>query len=328
MFSVVRGSLRVLFIRGEREPLEAVLASGFPLRECSFPEALNTAGEGQTVAVFPGNRLKERKCLVVSGASDEILGAFVNHGSRWLRSVRLVPRIILFRVFGDRERVLAEMEKDFHGVRGTLKQVFRWRCPRGEVAICFTMSPLNRVLSLEDLMDEVLFPEKMSYDHVYASLRNRGMMYFREGLENRKWNGLEIRIYDSWGNFREHLERVRIVFQGLDAVVVLSEGWGKDYAHILMPVTVYRLEIVTFLSPGDVKKILLGLEYSKKGMRIVDLDLYFGGEKVSWGGLARRKNQREELGREMREMLLERLHPADLEKLDAAEEALVSLRKP
>ena len=218
------------------------------------------------------------------------------------------------------------MTEDYGASRGTLRHILR--SPRREsVAVCFTQKALNQPLSMEDLFDEVLYIRHVGYEELLASLQNKALWYFSEGLENRQWNEMEIRITDTWGCFRQQYERLRLALEALEVGMILGEGWGKDFAHILMPIRIYKIRLFTFLSPRDVKEILMGLEYGSDGERLVDFDLYSRREKISWGGTAAREKNRDILGKRMRTELLQRLDPSVRQKLQQEEEELRGLRK-
>jgi hypothetical protein len=111
--------------------------------------------------------------------------------------------------------------------------------------------------------------------------------------------------------------------------MILGEGWGRDYAHILMAVRIYRISFFTFLPPEGVKEILMGLEYDAEGERIADLDLYRGREKISWGGLLSKKGplqDRTALGRAFREKLSSRLPGDKAALLESMEREIKSRR--
>ncbi len=335
MLSIVRGGPRVLFLKGDRSGLDRTLASAFPVSMHSFESALDCAGEGQTIVALHGKEEGgRREFRVVSSSSDEVLAALVNDASCRLESVRLLPRILFFRIFGDKDRVVEQMEKDLAvgGIPGTTVRKERLRSLLGssaknEIAVCFTYAPLNGPIAVADILDDVLLVDRTAYHDLYTFLRSRGLWYFSEGLENRSWNEMEIRIYDSWGFFMEHAERLRTVLGSLEIGMILGEGWGKDFAHILMPVRVYRLRLFTFLSTLLVKEMLVGLEYAEDGSRLADFDLYSGRDKISWGGLKQRGSGRENLGKATRAKLYARLHDRDRDRLAELERRLIRLRE-
>ncbi len=155
-------------------------------------------------------------------------------------------------------------------------------------------------------------------------------MVFQRRLENRQWNELEIRIYDSWGRYLDHYERLRAVLESLEAGMILGEGWGKDYAHILMAVKIYRLRLFTFLPAQTIKEILMGLEYGADGSRLVDFDLFSGKEKISLGRDRRRKSKtrgdRGSIGNGPRAQLFSQLFPEDRKHLEEWERRILRRR--
>jgi len=292
----------------------------------TFQSALDCAGEGQSIIALHGREDDgSRGFRVVSSPADEVLAALFNANPEALESVRLLPRLIVFRIFGEKDRVLEQMEKDFGARRGRLRSVLA-RSPEEGIAVCFTYAPLNGPIAMSDVEDDVLYVGNTSYEELHLLLRSRALWYFSEGLENRQWNEMEIRIYDSWGYFMEHYERLRIVLAALDTGMILGEGWGKDFAHILMPVQIYRVRFFTFFSAQIVKEILMGLEYAEDGTRLADIDLYSGREKISWGGLKTGMKRREHSGEVFRNKLFARLHESDKKRLHEAEENLLRLR--
>lgn len=335
MLSIVRSGPRVLFLKGDRSVLDHALSSAFPVTMHTFESALDYAGEEQTIVVLHGKEEDgRREFRVVASSSDEVLASLVNERSCRLDSVRLLPRILFFRIFGDKDRVLDQIEKDLAGGgipgatvrRGRLRGLLG-NARRNEIAVCCTHAPLNGPIAVADILDDVLFVEGTPFHDLNVFLRSRGLWYFSEGLENRSWNEVEIRVYDTWGFFMEHVERLRMVLGALEIGMILGEGWGKDFAHILMPVQIYRLRLFTFLSPLLVKELLVGLEYAENGERLADFDLYSGRDKISWGGLKDRRGGRENVGKRAREKLFSRLSERDRERLNALEHRLLRLRE-
>ena len=86
---------------------------------------------------------------------------------------------------------------------------------------------------------------------------------------------------------------------------MLGEGRGKDYARILMQLIIYRFQLATFLEPEQVKGMLMGMEYSASGKRLVDLDLFEGKKKYSWGARSEKGEDRAKAGARFRESLME-----------------------
>jgi hypothetical protein len=309
--------------------MKSLISSKFRCTEHTLEGAFDSAGEGQSVVLFRrGTKGKDRIFLMVEAAADEILAFFLNSGDCLVKTVRIMPRLLFFRVFGEKERVIGQIASDYSGERGRLRSVLRVP-KKGSIAVCFTTKPLNRPLSLADMMDDVLHVQGVSFEKLLNSLRSRALWYFSEGLDNRQWNELEIRIYDSWGRYLDHYERLRIVLESLEAGMILGEGWGKDYAHILMAVKIYRLRLFTFLPASVIKEILMGLEYAADGSRLVDFDLFSGKEKIAWGGMggvSREKNNRGSMGANLREKLLIQLSQEERDHLEEWERRIIVQR--
>lgn len=327
MLSIVRGGPRTLLLRGRKEELIEILSGRILLEEHTLAEALDVAVEGQTILVVSSGKKGGRGLWIADAPSEEILAFLISgKGKAHVDSAALLPRILFFRVFGDKERVFQQMIEDYDASRGTLRHILR--SPRRDsVAICFTQKALNQPITMEDLFDDVLYIKNTGYEELFASLQNKALWYFSEGLEKRQWNELEIRITDAWGCFRQQYERLRLTLEALEVGMILGEGWGKDFARILMPIQIYKIRLFTFLSPRDVKEILIGLEYGGDGERLVDFDLYSQREKISWGGSGVKEKNRDELGRRMRMELLRRLDSSVRTELDEQEREIHAMRK-
>ncbi|NLB82626.1 MAG: hypothetical protein GX791_00105, partial [Synergistaceae bacterium] len=257
MLSIIRGGPRTLLLRGRKEELIKILSERILLEEHTLAEALDVAVEGQTILVVSSGRKRGRGLWIADAPSEEILAFLISgKGKEHVDSAALLPRLLFFRIFGDKERVFQQMAEDYDVSRGTLRHIIR--SPRREsIAVCFTQKALNQPITMEDLFDDVLYIKNTGYEELFASLQNKALWYFSEGLENRQWNEMEIRITDSWGCFRQQYERLRLTLEALEVGMILGEGWGKDFAHILMPIRIYKIRLFTFLSPRDVKEILI-----------------------------------------------------------------------
>lgn len=328
MLSIVRGGPRVLLLSGEGEWLRSVLRVHCPAVEEMTPEqAFERADDRHTVVAFQeGEEGVADKALFLPTMADEVLAALVNkRPGEKLRSVRLLPRIILFRVFGNANRVMEQITEDYHGRRVVVQDVLP-PSMGDSVAVFFTTMPLNRRVPRSSVKDEALYIQGLPYGELIESLSGRALWYFTEGLEEHQWNEMDIRIYDSWGFYMENYARVRTVLDGLETGFILSEGWGKDYAHILMAVRVYRLRFFSFLPPQIIKELLMGLEYAEDGSRLADIDLYSGKNKISWGGLKEKRANRQDLGILFRGKLLSRLHEGDRDRFVEQERVLLEKR--
>ncbi|QTX32404.1 hypothetical protein KAR29_00160 [Aminithiophilus ramosus] len=323
MLSLLRGSARGLFIQTGGPSARRLLQEAFPLEARPPRDLWDRAREDQTLLLFSRRDLDRGRLetFLADASPVDILAHLINADLEAPLRVRPLPRAILFRLSGDRERAMEQIARDFDARPGKLKQLLRWS-GRHPVVLCFTEKNLNRPLALADLQPDVLYFDS-PYEKLFHRLRGRALEYFNEAAGGEAWRNLEIRVYDVWERYDLQARRVRLVLEDLDLGLVLGEGWGKDFARILMAVSVYRFRLATFIAPERIKALLLGLEYDAEGNRLVDLDLFEGRVKIGWQGQADRKEDRSALGRRLRQALRLELLPETLARLDAFEAQLI-----
>lgn len=316
MLSLVRGGTRGLFLRIEKTSVLEMLRERFSMEEKEQRDALDEAREDQTLLFVSSKE--------AAGAAPRVFLADVDTGEmlsfllnsvrcEGIGQVRLLPRTILFRVSGDPAEVIDQVSRDFGAKKGRLKQILRWTGGSG-VAVFFTDRNLNRPIGLKDLHKDVLYVE-MPFQELFRNLRNRALSYFNQARGHEDWKSLEIRVYDSWERYDLQKKRLRMILEEMEVGLLLGEGWGKDYARILMAVRVYRFHLATFLKPEKIKEILMGLEFSSTGRRLVDLDLFDSGKKVGWGKMAASDENHEQAGARFRRRLLRKLLPSTRKEL-------------
>lgn len=342
MLSLVRGGPWLLLLQGKKDALQRYLADVFSAEIHRNHGIAEKTREGQTVVYLvdaPEGRarplwdieLEEPSLAVCNASPGEILCHFVNDGlAHFLAAASLLPRILLFRLCctcPDTSSLVEELGKDFHGTPSTLKELLRWTPSEGTV-VCFTTKPLNRLLLMRELLDQVLVLP-LPFDEAFRRLQPRALELFNESMGNKDWNEVLIHVYDKFERYEEHLRRVELVLEAHQTGFVLGEGWGTDTAHILLPVRTYRLRLLTFHAPERIKSFLMGLEYSAEGERFLDIDLYCRRRKISWTDSDRRKGaSREALGKDLRKELLESLPPETRAELESLEKRLLSAPEP
>lgn len=329
MLSLVRGGTRGMFLRYRDESVLGALAGEFPLEEKRYKDALDHSDEGQTLifAFSRGGHLADSRVFLADVGPTEIL-VFLLNGKYCdkVDEVRTLPRTILFRVDGDFPEIIEQMRQDYDGKVGRIPFFLRWGDAGDWVAVMFTRNNLNRPIDKKDLFPEVLYV-KMPYEKLFRSLRSRAMSYFNEARGYADWKNLEIRVYDVWERYPLQAKRLRLVLDELEIGLVLGEGRGKDYARILMQLIIYRFQLATFLEPEQVKGMLMGMEYGASGKRLVDLDLFEGKKKYSWGAKAEKGEDRAKAGARFRESLMEGLLPSTREDLARIEKEMEGLER-
>ncbi|WP_053957670.1 hypothetical protein [Inediibacterium massiliense] len=204
---------------------------------------------------------------------------------------RIAPRIIVMRCFGNTQKILDQIKEDHYGSIGTFHKMLEEH--NHGVVIVFTTKPLHKPIGLCDLYDKSLFIQQ-NYPSLIQDLRIHSLKYLNIGLDNKDWYELHIKIYDSYGEYLLHYERLFKVMEDLELGLILGESWGTDAATIFYSVGIYRIRFFTFYEPKVIKKILLGLEYLEDGTRIVDLDLYHKRKKIHWSDV-REKNIKDKI---------------------------------
>lgn len=324
MLSLIRSGARILLLRIDDGAVLEALSEEFPLTEKRYQAAMDQFAEGQTLLLIPpfGDSLGTARVFQAGSGPAELMVFILNSRlGEHIVEARILPRTILFRVSGDYSEVIKQMQSDFKAKVGKIPFLLRWR-DTTRVAVIFTLKNLNRPVARKDLCPDVLYV-KMPYEKLLRDLRSRAMTYFNEARGHKDWKSLEIRIFDSWERYDFQSRRLRLVIEEMELGLILGEGWGTDYARILMAVKIYRFHLATFLDVSQIKKILLGLEYNLSGKRLADLDLYEGKKKTGWGSMAKKEENRKKTGVRFREELINNLLPATRRELLRIEEEMV-----
>lgn len=160
---------------------------------------------------------------------------------------------------------------------------------------------------------------------VQGKLRLEGLRLITQSLTDSQWYELRINIYDSYGRYKEHYDRLMFVLSKLEIGMVLGESWTKDYAVMLYSVLTYQVRLFTFFKPIEVKKLLMALEYTADGKRLVDFDLYYKNKKIHWSSVskAKGKQNKHEDASSYRKDLYAKLKPEDVKKLEDMERLLL-----
>lgn len=300
----------------------------------SLMDAFSFATEGETIVLLASSDERvvrasdEKNALVITDEPSVILAGLINSGFACsINRTKIVSRTIIMRAMGDMEKVFDELQEDYEGVEGSLMEFINSNLEQG-VIIALTDKSLNRQVTLSDIYMEKCLLVSDNYFTLYKELRSNALRYLNSGLKNRVWYEMDIRIYDMYGAFQLHFDRLMNVLTELEMGIVLGSTWSKDYPKMLLAVDVYSVRFFTFYEPSYIKKILLGMEYVDDGTRIVDYDLYMGKKKVSWRGLTTdKKMTRDELGLHFRKETLSNLTHLEVKKIYEMEEKVMESRR-
>ncbi|QZY56375.1 hypothetical protein [Crassaminicella profunda] len=332
MFSIIRSGPKILIL--ESCYIHEVInyfKNHFDAFQCNMDTAFEKSNEDNIVILLT-EKMKDllnltdiKNILVLKGEVETVLSHILNNKKYdFISCSRIAPRIIIMRYFGDIEKVVNEVKEDYNGHIGTFDEILE-KNNKGTV-IAFTKNPLNHPISLSNIYEKSLLIHG-NYSTLMKDLRIHDLKYLNIGLDNKDWYELHIKIYDSYGEYALHYERLVHIMENLQLGLILGESWGTDAATIFYSVGIYRIRFFTFYEPSYIKKMLLGLEYLDDGTRIVDLDLYHKRRKFYWSDLKNReKKDKISLSKIYREKILSTLEKDSLEELFALEKKILNTR--
>jgi hypothetical protein len=294
-----------------------------------FKGAFEGASENSTICFITGiNHEKTyvedaKRIVLVNDVSTVILYTIINsHVCNLINKVDLGPASIIMRVAGNEQKIIDKIKEVFSG------REVDWLEGIGigekdDTIIAFTSKVLSGPVA--DFLDTKLLisqPVRL----VQGRLRSEGLRFITQSLDDSQWYELRINIYDSTGRYKENYDRLMFILSKLEIGMVLGESWTKDYAVMLYSVMTYQVRLFTFFKPEEVKKILMALEYTVDGERLVDFDLYYKNKKVHWGSVnkAKGKNSKAEEAKDYRKILYEKLSDEDIKILEDMENQLLS----
>ncbi|WP_024821968.1 MULTISPECIES: hypothetical protein [Aminobacterium] len=341
MINLIRKGAPVLILKGDKDRIITWLQKRFgtailSLQNMSFEETVAFVKQEETALYVSNSRDTSRTLptiLVTTSHPDKILERIINeNATEMIECVERLPRVIFFRVFGDYRTVIKEIQNDFGGRLGKIGPELLFVSENSGVPVCFTEKSLKKSIALTkgDVFEDILYID-MPFEELFRRLNNRALHYFNAGLGYRDWNVMEIRLYDADLQYWLHSRRLRLALEALEIGMIIGEGWGKDYAHILMPVSVYCIRILTFWEPKIVKRALMGLEYTEAGKRFVDLDLYYNRKKFSWGEVpggeimprSERERPRTTLSMAFRKEIMQTILPEERQEIENIERAIL-----
>lgn len=289
MLSIVRTGPKFLMLESQysKEIIEYFMEKFKCDRKNDFLSAFQEAGEENTIIFIVKKAQEVVKCsecidiLVINEYPDVILCSALNSNIKeFINFARIAPRVIVMRVFGDIEKVIEKVKEDYKFTEGTFIDLLDSANEKGTI-LAFAEKPINKLMSITDFYEKAVYIEE-KYSKIYKDVRVHALRYLNEGLNNKDWYEMEIKIYDRYSAYDLHYERLVRVLESLEIGIILGESWAKDYPRMFMSVGVYRVRFFTFYEPKYIKKILVGLEYLEDGTRIVDYDLFNNRKKIDW----------------------------------------------
>lgn len=332
MFSIVRSGPKILILKSNHiNEVINYLQNDFDASRCNIENALENSND-DSIIILLTKKMKETikftdvdNILIIKGEMDTMLSHILNNKKYDLISYsRIAPRIIIMRSFGDTEKMLNAIKNDYNSQIGILNEILEEN--NNGTIIAFTKNSLNKSISISDFYEKSLFVEQ-NYATIIKDLSINDLKYLNIGLDKKDWYELHIKIYDSYGAYFLHYQRLVKIIEKLELGLILGEDWGKDAATIFYSVEIYRIRLFTFYDPIYIKKILLGLEYLDDGTRIVDFDLYYKRKKLHSSDLRNKEmNDKIALSKKFRKEIQANLETTALKEMYNFEKQILSTR--
>ena len=268
----------------------------------------------------------QKRYIKIEGSTGSLLATLVNDAPGLVTRVVRLPRIQLFRVGNEPEKAYEAVSRRFGGQSLALDQIFEPWSLSG-LTLCFTQKNLRQPIGFGDVYPYVLRiggqPEVLD-----EALGRQAFNLFNLSLGEKTWSVFDIKVYDAYGRYDVHRRRLASVLDELDLGLVLSEGWGRDYGRVLIPLQVYTFKVYTYLTASQMKRVLVGLESDDYENRLADLDLYEGKKKIDWGvGRTTPSQSRDQCKKECRDELLSALSSEAVQDLRESEKTLRALER-
>lgn len=315
----LRMGARLLFLRTDKvEELKDFIVKNLNGKVIEFEQSLDESTEDSTLVFITGKEHEKtdvddaKYIMLINEPSSIFLASILtSHLSGLIDRADLGPAFLVMRIAGDQNKIIDRLQKSYDGEIISLKEGIR----KGEIRdtlVALTEKPIgSRVGGYDFNQDMLLLPHPVNY--VQKRLRTEGIVFITQSMESGQWYELRINIYDSKGNYSEHYKRLMLVLNELEVGMILGETWTRDHALILYSVLAYQVRLFTLYPPEEIKKLLVGLEYSEEGQRLVDFDLYYRNKKISWMDVEKKQKKisKAEEGKKYRKALIEKL-PEDV----------------
>lgn len=322
-----------LMVLGTENPDELIadLLSNFDAKKLDLSSALNFSSENSTVIFItkPNQKIAHLKDMfanvLINMNSEDFMSSLINLKLlKNINDIRSAPGIIIMRTQGDKDKIISSVALEYQAEMSSIFDSID-KGHSNQTIIVFTDKPIEKNVPLNSIESTTLLVDK-HISFVASKIRNQALRFLNEGLVNKNWYELNIRIYDRYSQYDLHYRRLSAVLDELDIGLILGEMWTKDSPRFLMTVLVYQIRLFSLIPPVDIKRILLGLEYTDDGTRIVDFDLMHKNKKVDWTDARIRNLERRDLGMYYRQEILKNLSQETKEKLRTLDEMVLNLR--
>lgn len=318
----VRTGPRFLFLfTPEPDTLKEILIKEMEGKVVDFTEAVETAGESDTIVMLTSNQNLQARVnqashivLLPQGSSVTLCRLINLKLGDLLTRAELGAGLLLQRLPQAGTKVIELIKQEHQGVALGLEEAINLG-EANDTVLLFTEDPLHKPVRVEKVVKPCLLI-RQPIPQVYRELRRQAVLYFTQGLAQSQWFEVRINIYDADDQYELHARRLELVLEDLEVGMILGETWTKDHALTLFSVVAYQIRLFTMIDPLELKTLLLGLEYDANGSRFVDMDLYHRQNKIEWGAIAKKLPfGRNKSGVHLRNELHARLSPRTVQRL-------------
>lgn len=191
--------------------------------------------------------------------------------------IRALPQIIVFNSLGDTKPMVEKIKAELQCESTSTSDILRRENNEGVIVTFLTSEADGK----RKFHEEMLFV-KQDYAQLMSYLRIHAPRYLAKAFAPDAWHMVDLRIFDHYEAYEVQYKRIVEAIKGLKLGYIVTETWNREVSMFADPVGTYHIRLLTFLEPLELKKMLIGLEYSSGGSRIVYLDLYWHGKKLSW----------------------------------------------
>ncbi|WP_019228618.1 hypothetical protein [Sedimentibacter sp. B4] len=326
---------RYLFIRTENiDEITRFLESKLSGEETDFQKGFENATENCTLCFITDINIEKtciedaKKIVLIRDVASVILSTIINsHACNLLQKIDMGPSSIVMRIAGNEQKLIDQLKIVFDGKEVDWIDGIRIG-EKDDTILAFTNKSISDTISSSDFLNtKLLIPHPIT--EVHGRLRVEGLRYITQNLNDSQWYELRINIYDSYGKYKEHYDRLMFIMSKLEIGMILGESWTKDHAVLLYSVLTYQVRLFTFLTPQEIKMILMALEYSVDGKRLVDFDVYYNNHKLYWYDVIKTKGRKSkpEEAKACRQNLYQKLKPEYIETLELMEKSIIQNSK-
>ena len=222
---------------------------------------------------------------------EYVLCQLMNEEAKVLvETMRALPQVVVFNSLGEAAPVVDKIQTEFQCERTSTKDLlFRENNEGVIVAFLKGEHEKNREFHRDTLFIQKPYAELMRYLNIHAP------RYLAKAFASGTWHMVDLRIYDRYEVYDLQYKRLVNAIKALGLGYIVTETWNREVGMFTEPIGTYHIRLLTFLEPLELKKMLIGLEYSASNQRIVDLNVVWHNKKISWKHLLDNKEFRKQM---------------------------------